>query len=277
MSESGYKPTKSMGNNAKRGKEYREKNGGKGGTSVGMGMATKLINGTELTQAEVNKMHSFFSRHDGNQKVKEGKKPHEDAGYVAWLLWGGDSGKSWAAERASSNKKGSVSLMPKRAEDGLWDNINKKKERGEAPAKPGDEDYPDQEQWDKLTKESDDECWDEYERVPGTKAYEPGSCRKAVRMAYITDMNRQGECEVEEAKAGDRVKFLSAFERPGWPRVDAGELGRVRAVAAGSGMLEVEVTGTSKTAEGIEVKRHALPVPAGLVALMLHSEDQRAA
>jgi len=100
-----FKPTQSMANNAKRGMEYRKKNGGKGGTSVGMGMARKLMNGTELTQAEVNKMHSFFSRHDGNQKVKEGKKPHEDNGHIAWLLWGGDSGKNWAASKASSNKE----------------------------------------------------------------------------------------------------------------------------------------------------------------------------
>ena len=36
---------------------------------------------------------------------------------------------------------------------GLWANIHAKKERGEAPAKPSDEDYPDKKQWNKLTKE----------------------------------------------------------------------------------------------------------------------------
>lgn len=104
-SEKKYKPTQSMANNASRGMEYRKKNGGKGGTEVGVGMARKLINRTELSQSDVNKMHSFFSRHEGNKKVKDGKKPHEDNGHVAWLLWGGDSGKTWAASRASSNKK----------------------------------------------------------------------------------------------------------------------------------------------------------------------------
>lgn len=276
MSEKTYKPTKSMSNNARRGKEYRERNGGKGGTSVGLGMATKLINGTELTQAEVNKMHSFFSRHDGNQRVQEGKQSHEDAGHVAWLLWGGDSGKSWAAERASSSKRGTVSLLSKTGNEGLWDNIRKKRERGEPPAKPGDEDYPDPKQWKKLTRESSDApCWDGYERVPGTKAYEPGSCRKATRMSYVTDMNRRGEVELSEVRPGDRVKFLSAFERPGWPRVAAGELGQVQAVAADSGMLEVGVTASAHRAGELEVKRHRVTVPAGLIALMLHSEDER--
>jgi hypothetical protein len=31
---------------------------------------------------------------------------------------------------------------------GLWANIHAKRKRGEAPAKPGDEDYPDEESWD---------------------------------------------------------------------------------------------------------------------------------
>lgn len=39
-------------------------------------------------------------------------------------------------------------------EKGLWDNIRAKRARGEKPAKPGDEDYPDKKQWDKLTKKS---------------------------------------------------------------------------------------------------------------------------
>ena len=39
---------------------------------------------------------------------------------------------------------------------GLCANIQNKRERGEEPAKPGDEEYPDKEQWDKLTKEDDE-------------------------------------------------------------------------------------------------------------------------
>ena len=38
-------------------------------------------------------------------------------------------------------------------ENGLWDNIRAKKAKGESPAKPGDKDYPDKKQWDKLTEE----------------------------------------------------------------------------------------------------------------------------
>ena len=48
-------------------------------------------------------------------------------------------------------------LMLKQAADekpGLWANIRAKKRKGQAPADPGDKDYPDSEQWEDLTKES---------------------------------------------------------------------------------------------------------------------------
>lgn len=38
---------------------------------------------------------------------------------------------------------------------GLWANIHAKRERGEKTAKPGDKDYPDKKNWDKLTS---DDC-----------------------------------------------------------------------------------------------------------------------
>jgi hypothetical protein len=41
------------------------------------------------------------------------------------------------------------------AKPGLWANIHAKKQRGEAPAKPGDKDYPDSKNWKKVTEESE--------------------------------------------------------------------------------------------------------------------------
>jgi len=40
---------------------------------------------------------------------------------------------------------------------GLWANIQAKKKRGESPAKPNDDDYPDKKQWAKLTNEDSGE------------------------------------------------------------------------------------------------------------------------
>ena len=52
---------------------------------------------------------------------------------------------------------------------GLWANIHAKRKRGEPPAKPGQEDYPDKKNWKKVTEESEKEaagrCWKGYEPV----------------------------------------------------------------------------------------------------------------
>lgn len=48
----------------------------------------------------------------------------------------------------------SLELFKTAEKPGLWANIRAKRTRGEAPAKPGDEDYPDKKQWNKLTKDA---------------------------------------------------------------------------------------------------------------------------
>lgn len=58
-------------------------------------------------------MVSFFARHSGNQEGGE-----DDAGYIAWLLWGGDAGKRWANSIWSEARKGKVTApMPMRKAD----------------------------------------------------------------------------------------------------------------------------------------------------------------
>lgn len=47
-------------------------------------------------------------------------------------------------------------------EESLWDNIRKKRARGEKPAKKGDKDYPDEKAW-KAAQEADE--YDEYDEV----------------------------------------------------------------------------------------------------------------
>ncbi len=47
-------------------------------------------------------MHSFFSRHEVDKRAegfREGEDGYPSAGKVAWLLWGGDSGQSWAKRK----------------------------------------------------------------------------------------------------------------------------------------------------------------------------------
>ena len=58
--------------------------------------AVNLKNRDKLSPKTVRRMKAFFDRHQKNKKIDKGKKPHEDRGYVAHKLWGGDSGYRWA-------------------------------------------------------------------------------------------------------------------------------------------------------------------------------------
>jgi hypothetical protein len=88
------KPTESMASNARRGLELR-KEYGRGGTAVGVARARDLANRKTLSPETVQRMYSYFSRHEVDKKGKgfnPGQEGYPSAGRIAWLLWGGDSG-----------------------------------------------------------------------------------------------------------------------------------------------------------------------------------------
>ena len=70
-----------------------------------MARATSLANGEAVSYETIKGMAAFFSRHEKNKSGGE-----NDAGYIAWLLWGGDSGRAWASrvirEQESKTKDG---------------------------------------------------------------------------------------------------------------------------------------------------------------------------
>jgi len=71
----------------------------KGGLAVGWTRANQLANREKLSYKTIKRMHSFFSRHRGNQVVKPENKdfPWADNGFTSWQIWGGDVGAAWAA------------------------------------------------------------------------------------------------------------------------------------------------------------------------------------
>lgn len=98
-----FKPTLKMAANAKRGLKLREKFN-RGGTHVGVDRAHQLIDRAALSEADVKSMHSYFARHavDKEGTAHEwGSASDPSAGYIAWLLWGGDEGKAWADRNAA--------------------------------------------------------------------------------------------------------------------------------------------------------------------------------
>lgn len=98
----GFVPPQEVRNNAKRGLELREKHG-RGGTEVGVARARDLSNGRAVSLDTINRMVSYFARHEVD---KEGEGWGKDsAGYIAWLLWGGDAGRTWANKIKNQNDK----------------------------------------------------------------------------------------------------------------------------------------------------------------------------
>lgn len=83
---------------AQQGLNYRKKYN-RGGTDVGIARARDLSNGRTISDDVIQRMVSFFQRHEKNI-VPPSKKKHNDGGptngWIAALLWGGDEGYSWA-------------------------------------------------------------------------------------------------------------------------------------------------------------------------------------
>ena len=90
-------------NNAKRMIEWREKYGDevRAGTPTGWRRASMLANREPLTIEMLNRIKSFFARHEGNQTIAERYKdtPWRDNGYVSWNLWGGTAMKNWVNKK----------------------------------------------------------------------------------------------------------------------------------------------------------------------------------
>jgi hypothetical protein len=93
-----YKPTDGMVAEAERGLAWRREYG-RGGTEVGLARARDISNRKNLPIDTVKRMKAYFDRHEVDKKGK-GWSPGEDGypsnGRIAWALWGGDAGWTWA-------------------------------------------------------------------------------------------------------------------------------------------------------------------------------------
>lgn len=96
-----FTPTLKMAANARRGLRLRERFD-RGGTEVGVARARQLAERRELDEADVKSMYSYFARHAVDREAAAhewGSSEDPSAGYVAWLLWGGDEGRAWATRK----------------------------------------------------------------------------------------------------------------------------------------------------------------------------------
>ena len=106
-----YEPTAGMKEEAQRGLDWRREFG-RGGTLIGVARARDIINDVDLPLETVVRMRSYFARHEVD-KEGQGWSPDQDgypsAGRIAWALWGGDPGRTWAnaiVEAAQEDEQG---------------------------------------------------------------------------------------------------------------------------------------------------------------------------
>ena len=86
---------------------------GRGGTAVGVARARDIAAGRALSMDTINRMVSYFARHEVDKKAKgwrPGEEGYPSAGRIAWALWGGDAGRSWANKVAQSDDRAEASL-----------------------------------------------------------------------------------------------------------------------------------------------------------------------
>lgn len=100
--EINFVPPQSVADQAELGLELREEFG-RGGTEVGVARARDLKNRKSLSPETIVRIYSYFSRHavdiesegsDSTGFPRNNENP--SAGWIAWLLWGGDPGRGWA-------------------------------------------------------------------------------------------------------------------------------------------------------------------------------------
>jgi hypothetical protein len=94
-------PTSEMAKVASRALEWRREFG-RGGTAVGVSRARDISNRKSLSKRTINRMISFFARHEVDKKAegfRQGEKGFPSNGRIAWDLWGGDVGRAWAKRK----------------------------------------------------------------------------------------------------------------------------------------------------------------------------------
>ena len=99
------------------------------GIGSGVARARDLISG-RVSKESIKRMHRYFSRHAKNYKLDPGKKPEDDKGYQAGLLWGGEAGRIWADRMVARFKREDMkkaTKVPKKYLSGL--SSSAKKER----------------------------------------------------------------------------------------------------------------------------------------------------
>ena len=95
LTDAQRKPPKGVATQATRGLDLRDKHD-RGGTEVGVRRAHQLADQKPVSDKDIKDIYSYFARHNVDKRGKNWGDPDKpSAGYIAWLLWGGDPGRKW--------------------------------------------------------------------------------------------------------------------------------------------------------------------------------------
>lgn len=104
LTDAERRPTRAMAAAARKGLRLRAEFG-RGGTAVGVARARDLQNRVTLSESTILRMHSYFARHAVDAQAPGWESETDpSAGWIAWLLWGGDAGRDWAKVRRDKIK-----------------------------------------------------------------------------------------------------------------------------------------------------------------------------
>ena len=118
-----FTPPKSVQNAAKKGLKLRMRNDERkklpkgdpdrlapskslGGTEIGVARAVELSSGKPVTPRTIKRMVRYLGDHEDDKSAKGyGDESRPTPGMVAWFLWGGDAGRTWARSMLKKMEK----------------------------------------------------------------------------------------------------------------------------------------------------------------------------
>jgi ATP-dependent protease ClpP protease subunit len=121
------KPTVEMAEEARRGLAWRAEYN-RGGTAVGVARARDISNRVNLSLETINRMVSYFARHEVDKQAegfRQGEEGYPSAGRIAWALWGGDAGQTWANQQSKQLENSMIEIENKAAKVKLNDHVDK--------------------------------------------------------------------------------------------------------------------------------------------------------
>jgi len=142
--------------------------------------ARRMATGEALSEAKVRRMPGWFARHETDKTPGWDEPGNETPGYVAWLLWGGDTARSWAERKVNEldAEQDERALTPadttapadEAEERGMAVHVNVMvmKDDYEDEAEEDDAEEPEEDTEADATSEADDE-----EDAPVERSYSP--------------------------------------------------------------------------------------------------------